>query len=56
MRRCVWSRNLKNKKAMDRVGPQRYRDNNKLCFEVFKIKVPNDDAMNGNRWAVMYKQ
>ena len=26
MRRCVWSRNLKNEEAMARVGPQRYRN------------------------------
>ena len=25
MRRCVWSRNLKNGEAMDRVEPQRHR-------------------------------
>jgi len=25
MRRCVWSRNLKNEEAMVRVGPQRRR-------------------------------
>jgi len=25
MRRCVWSRNLKNEEAMARVGPQRHR-------------------------------
>jgi len=25
MRRCVWSRNLKNVEAVARVGPQRYR-------------------------------
>jgi len=30
MRRCVWSRNLKNEEAMDRVGPQRHRRKNKL--------------------------
>jgi len=24
MRRCVWSRNLKNEEAMARVGPQRH--------------------------------
>jgi len=26
MRRCVWSRNLKNEEAMARVGPQRHRN------------------------------
>ena len=26
MRRCVWSRNLKNEEAMVRVGPQRHRE------------------------------
>jgi len=25
VRRCVWSRNLKNEEAMDRIGPQRQR-------------------------------
>ena len=25
MRRCVWSRNLKNEEAMARAGPQRHR-------------------------------
>jgi len=30
MRRCVWSRNLKNKEAMARVGPQRHRKQNKI--------------------------
>ena len=25
MRRCVWSRNLKNEEAMARVGPQRHK-------------------------------
>ena len=25
MRRCVWSRNLKNEEAMARDGPQRHR-------------------------------
>ena len=25
MRRCVWSRNLKNEEVMVRVGPQRHR-------------------------------
>jgi len=25
MRRCVWSRNLKNDEAIARVGPQRHR-------------------------------
>jgi len=29
MRRCVWSRNLKNEEAMARVGPQRHRKQNK---------------------------
>jgi len=34
VRRCVWSRNLKNEEAMARVGPQRHEsgeggDNNK---------------------------
>ena len=28
MRRCVWSRNLKNEEAMDRVGPQRHKREN----------------------------
>jgi len=26
MRRCVWSRDLKNEEAMARVGPQRQRE------------------------------
>ena len=25
MRRCVWSRNLKNEEAMARFGPQRHK-------------------------------
>jgi len=25
VRRCVWSKNLKNEEAMARVGPQRHR-------------------------------
>jgi len=25
MRRCVWSRNLKNEEALARVGPQRHK-------------------------------
>jgi len=29
MRRCVWSRNLKNEEAMARVGPQRHRGEKK---------------------------
>ena len=34
MRRCVWSRNLKNEEAMTRVGPQRHmkkKNNNMNC-------------------------
>jgi len=27
MRRCVWSRNLKNEEAMARIGPQRQKKN-----------------------------
>jgi len=33
MRRCVWSRNLKNEEALARVGPQRYRGEKK-CHSV----------------------
>ena len=29
MRRCMWSRNLKNEEAMARVGPQRHRKQKK---------------------------
>ena len=29
MRRCVWSRNLMNEEAMDRVGPQRHKKEKK---------------------------
>ena len=32
MRRCVWSRNLKNEEATDRVGPQRHRKQNNTLF------------------------
>ena len=32
MRRCVWSRNLKNEEAMARVGPQRHRKQNKQTY------------------------
>ena len=28
MRRCVWSRNLKNEEAVARIGPQRHREKN----------------------------
>jgi len=27
MRRCVWSRNIKNEEAMARDGPQRHKKN-----------------------------
>jgi hypothetical protein len=30
MRRCVWSRNLKNKEAMDRAGVQRDKKEKKM--------------------------
>jgi len=30
MRRYVWSRNLKNEKAMARVGPQRHKEKKNL--------------------------
>jgi len=30
MRRCVWSRNLRNEEALARVRPQRHREKNVL--------------------------
>jgi len=33
MRRCVWSRNLKNEEAMARVGPQRHREEKNTQYE-----------------------
>jgi len=40
MRRCVWSRNLKNKEAMVRIGPQRHGGDtyNDSCSQVFRLK------------------
>jgi len=38
MRRCVWSRNLKNEEAMARVGPQRHRKKNDDFFFVLIIR------------------
>jgi len=32
MRRCVWSRNLKNEEAVARLGPQRPKKNKKYIF------------------------
>ena len=47
MRRCVWSRNLKNEEAMARVGPQRHRKKKKnLCSA--KCLIVNDDY--GKTW------
>ena len=34
VRRCVWSRNLKNEEAMARVGPQRHRKQN-VCMYIY---------------------
>ena len=31
MRRCVWSRNIKNKEAMAHVGPQHQKEEKKLA-------------------------
>jgi len=38
MRRCVWSRNLKNEEAMDRIGPQRHRKQT-IKIQVYKFHV-----------------
>ena len=35
MRRCVWTRNLKNKEAMAHIGPQRHRKQKMHLIFVF---------------------
>jgi len=37
MRRCVWSRNLKNEEPMVRVGPQRHKKKLFLCSCVLEL-------------------
>ena len=39
MRRCVWSRNLKNEEVIARVGPQRHRGKKITYFERDLIKI-----------------
>jgi hypothetical protein len=46
VRRCVWSRNLKNEEAMTRVGSQRHRKKTATCFgssyrAIFKLSPKN---------------
>jgi len=51
MRRCVWSRNLKNEEAMARVGPQRHRGKKvHWLFNVINIIGINESQKpNNNR-------
>ena len=38
MRRCVWSRNLKNEEALARVGSQRHRKKVRLePYDIYKV-------------------
>jgi len=39
MRRCVWSRNLKNEEAMARFGPQRHREIKLKNLDILIYKV-----------------
>ena len=39
MRRCVWSRNLKNEEAMAGVGPQRHRKENNNLYVIINIHI-----------------
>ena len=39
VRRCVWSRNLKNEEAMTRVGSQRHRKNPQQGFNLISLLV-----------------
>ena len=48
MRRCVWSRNLKNEEAMARVGPQRHKKKKSFvptAYCLWLITVDNDNPM-----------
>ena len=45
MRRCVWSRNLKNEEAMARVGPQRHRGNGKYISIYYNMRMFNDGSV-----------
>jgi len=41
MRRCVWSRNLKNEENIVRVGPQRHREKeNQIVYMVTTLLLP----------------
>ena len=47
MRRCVWSRNLKNEEAMARVGPQRHEGGGGMFnyVSIFYISSPSSDLI-----------
>ena len=48
MRRCVWSRNLKNEEAMARVGPQRHRREKKKSQKSGNLIYTEVEAWNLN--------
>jgi len=51
VRRCVWSRNLKNEEAMARVGPQRHRKRKKNTTNYW-LRATKHVARLGNVWSI----
>jgi len=45
VRRCVWSRNLKNEEAMTRVGSQRHSKKNVIILKAYLLLVLNNDLV-----------
>jgi len=54
MRRCVWSRNLKNEEAMVHVGPQRHGGGDVLYIERCHILKPVPDDGLQISWNMLH--
>jgi hypothetical protein len=57
MRRCVWSRNLKNEQAMTRVGSQRHSKKKKKYYNTIVLQLPAVIQYSDTLyWFVAYEQ
>ena len=54
MRRCVWSRNLENEEAMDRVGLQLARKKNSWKLEIMMLKQQNKNQRVKNFFSELF--